>query len=294
MQQTPHAGTYFNISKMDRPILKDASFTGRVSGINKNMVGLGNVDNTSDASKPISTATQTALNLKADKTYVNEEISNLVGGAPDTLNTLKELSNAINDNNKFSEYVNTKAPLASPSFTGSITAPNATIGNIAAVNTQITGNLLLGDIDILIALNSINEIINTPIVVPPGATGATGATGAQGPTGPSNYTTPIPSSQMVVGSISSSIFTLSLYSYHSINIDVIAGIFNYPVYLPSQPNIGDWLYVSSSNAGNFVDNQQLSLAITDSITYDVVKILTTPNVGISLVYFGESSGWVQF
>ncbi len=30
------------------------------------MVGLGNVDNTSDANKPVSTATQTALNLKAN------------------------------------------------------------------------------------------------------------------------------------------------------------------------------------------------------------------------------------
>ena len=43
------------------------TFTGTVSGITKTMVGLGNVDNTSDASKPISTATQTALDLKANK-----------------------------------------------------------------------------------------------------------------------------------------------------------------------------------------------------------------------------------
>ena len=35
--------------------------------INKSGIGLGNVDNTSDANKPISTATQTALNKKADK-----------------------------------------------------------------------------------------------------------------------------------------------------------------------------------------------------------------------------------
>lgn len=35
--------------------------------IDKASVGLGNVDNTSDANKPISTATQTALNLKEDK-----------------------------------------------------------------------------------------------------------------------------------------------------------------------------------------------------------------------------------
>ena len=40
------------------------TFTGTVSGITKSMVGLGNVDNTSDANKPISSATQTALNAK--------------------------------------------------------------------------------------------------------------------------------------------------------------------------------------------------------------------------------------
>ena len=40
------------------------TFTGTVSGVTKAMVGLSNVDNTSDVSKPISTATQTALNGK--------------------------------------------------------------------------------------------------------------------------------------------------------------------------------------------------------------------------------------
>ena len=43
------------------------TFTGTVSGITASMVGLGNVNNTSDASKPISTATQNALNLLAPK-----------------------------------------------------------------------------------------------------------------------------------------------------------------------------------------------------------------------------------
>lgn len=45
--------------------LANPTFTGTVSGITKSMVGLGNVDNTSDANKPISTATQTALDGKA-------------------------------------------------------------------------------------------------------------------------------------------------------------------------------------------------------------------------------------
>jgi hypothetical protein len=45
--------------------LESPTFTGTVSGITKSMVGLGNVDNTTDLGKPISNATQTALDLKA-------------------------------------------------------------------------------------------------------------------------------------------------------------------------------------------------------------------------------------
>lgn len=48
--------------------LASPTFTGTVSGITQGMVGLGSVDNTSDASKPISTATQTALDSKASAT----------------------------------------------------------------------------------------------------------------------------------------------------------------------------------------------------------------------------------
>lgn len=51
--------------------LASPTFTGTVSGITKTMVGLGNVDNTSDASKPISTATQTALDAKAAATHTH-------------------------------------------------------------------------------------------------------------------------------------------------------------------------------------------------------------------------------
>jgi len=42
----------------------DPAFTGTVSGITSSMVGLGNVDNTADTDKPVSTAQQTALNSK--------------------------------------------------------------------------------------------------------------------------------------------------------------------------------------------------------------------------------------
>ena len=42
--------------------------------VTKATVGLANVDNTSDADKPVSTAQQAALDLKANKTYVDEEL----------------------------------------------------------------------------------------------------------------------------------------------------------------------------------------------------------------------------
>ena len=43
------------------------TFTGTVGGVTKAHVGLGNVDNTSDLAKPISTLTQTALNAKINE-----------------------------------------------------------------------------------------------------------------------------------------------------------------------------------------------------------------------------------
>lgn len=57
-------------------LIKDSQSPGGVAWrainstgtVTKSSLGLGNVDNTSDASKPISTATQAALDAKADKT----------------------------------------------------------------------------------------------------------------------------------------------------------------------------------------------------------------------------------
>ena len=70
-------------------------------------VGLGNVDNTSDINKPISTAAQAALDLKANqsttytKTEVDTNIANLVDTAPATLDTLNELAAALGDDANF-------------------------------------------------------------------------------------------------------------------------------------------------------------------------------------------------
>ena len=70
------------------------------SGLVKSDVGLGNVDNTSDVNKPVSTATQTALNLKA--------------------------------------------PLASPTFTGTVTLPANTISQSMMADDSVGTNEIVG------------------------------------------------------------------------------------------------------------------------------------------------------
>ena len=50
--------------------LASPTFTGTVNGITKAMVGLGNVENTSDANKQTSIATQSALDTKANQSYI--------------------------------------------------------------------------------------------------------------------------------------------------------------------------------------------------------------------------------
>lgn len=89
----------------------------------KSLVGLGNVDNTSDAAKPVSTATQTALDLKAPLA------SPALTGAPTAptatagTNTTQLATTAF-----VTAAANLKANLASPTFTGTPAAPTATAG----------------------------------------------------------------------------------------------------------------------------------------------------------------------
>jgi len=143
--------------------LASPTFTGTVAGITKTMVGLGNVDNTTDANKPVSTAAQTALDLKAPlsspgltgtptaplavtgtnttqiatTSFVQQELNILTTGAPAALNTLDELAAALGDDANYAATITTalgnKAPLASPTFTGTvggITKSMVGLGNV--------------------------------------------------------------------------------------------------------------------------------------------------------------------
>jgi len=135
-----------------------ATSTANPHSVTKAQVGLGSADNTSDADKPVSTATQSALNLKAPlespsltgtptaptaaaatnttqiatTAFVRTEVANLVAAAPAALDTLNELSAALGNDANFATTVTNalaaKAPLASPGLTGTPTAPTAAAG----------------------------------------------------------------------------------------------------------------------------------------------------------------------
>lgn len=83
-------------------------------GLVKADVGLGNVDNTSDANKPVSTATQTALDGKANSLGADD---NYVTDAEKT-----KLSN-LSGTNTGDQDLSTLAPKASPTFTGTVILP---------------------------------------------------------------------------------------------------------------------------------------------------------------------------
>lgn len=68
--------------------------------VTKEQVGLGDVDNTSDLNKPVSTATQYAIDLAYanSNAYTDQKVADLINGAPGTLDTLKEIADAMEEN----------------------------------------------------------------------------------------------------------------------------------------------------------------------------------------------------
>jgi microcystin-dependent protein len=103
-------------------------FSSAVTGLSKSAVGLGNVDNTSDPNKPVSTATQAALNLKAN--IANPTFSGTVGGITKSMVGLGNVINTSDADKPVSTAtqtaLNLKANLASPNFSGNVALPSTT------------------------------------------------------------------------------------------------------------------------------------------------------------------------
>jgi len=77
----------------------------------------------------------------ATTAYVTTALANLADSAPSTLDTLNELAAALGDDANFSTTVTNsiaaKAPLASPTFTGTVEIPNLTISSAQGTDGQV-------------------------------------------------------------------------------------------------------------------------------------------------------------
>lgn len=131
------SGAYADLS--GKPALATVATTGVYSDLTgrptipstKADIGLGSVDNTSDAAKPVSTATQTALNLKAP--LASPTFTGTVAGITAAMVGLGSVDNTADTAKPVSTVqltaLNLKAPLVSPALTGTPTAPTATGGD---------------------------------------------------------------------------------------------------------------------------------------------------------------------
>ena len=162
-----YAATITSALALKAPI-NAPTFTGTVSGITKTMVGLGNVDNTSDANKPVSSATQTALDAKASntalqdhendttnihgiadtsalatKTYADGAVSTAVSALTKSSVGLGNVDNTSDVNKPISSATQTaldlKAPINAPTFTGTVSGiTKAMVGLGSVDNTADT------------------------------------------------------------------------------------------------------------------------------------------------------------
>jgi|688.fasta_scaffold218293_2 hypothetical protein len=93
--------------------------TADVAAVTKTTLGLGNVDNTADTSKPVSTAQSQAIaTAKAEAIAdATAQVNALLTGAPAALNTLDELAAALGDDENFAATVTTNLGLKVDSLT---------------------------------------------------------------------------------------------------------------------------------------------------------------------------------
>ncbi|HGW7753889.1 TPA: phage tail protein, partial [Escherichia coli] len=101
----------------------------------------------------------------ATTAFVQAALMALINGAPATLDTLKEIAAAINNDPKFSTTINNalalKAPLSSPALTGTPTAPTAaqSVNNTQIATTAFVKSAIAAMVGSApAALDTLNEL----------------------------------------------------------------------------------------------------------------------------------------
>ena len=114
--------------------LASPSFTGTVSGISKSMVGLGNVDNPSDANKPISSATQPALDAKAP--LASPSFTGTVNGITKSMVGLGNVDNTADADKAISSATQTALNAKQNAITSTTTVTASSFVKAGGTNTD--------------------------------------------------------------------------------------------------------------------------------------------------------------
>ena len=146
--------------------IESPTFTGTVSGITKAMVGLGNVDNTADINKPVSTATQTALDLKANATDVTTALA-LKANAADVTAALALKANTADVTAALDLKVDkvTGKALSTNDYT---TAEKTKLAAITGTNTgdqDLSALAIAADVNSAIALKANTSDVNAALAL---------------------------------------------------------------------------------------------------------------------------------
>jgi len=136
-----NGSAWVGISPGIAAIVSDSSpqLGGHLNANSKNITNGGQFDATLNGA--ITSATTATTQSTGDNTtkvattaFVKAALDALIDSAPGTLNTLNELAAALGDDSNYAATttasLNTKAPLASPTFTGTVTAGTITGSNL--------------------------------------------------------------------------------------------------------------------------------------------------------------------
>jgi len=120
----------------------DTKVSTAVAALTKSSVGLGNADNTADTAKPVSTAQATAIATAKSEAIADatSRVTAVINGAPAAFDTLKEIADYISTDQTAASAVTTalatKAPTASPTFTGTVTVAAAGVAFTDGTQTK--------------------------------------------------------------------------------------------------------------------------------------------------------------
>ena len=169
---------------LDKPSLNEHEL---IDNTTLEQIGLGNVDNTSDINKPISNSTKEALDLKADKSSLDETNARVESNH----NATTSIQSDIVDINKDIEGINTALEAKQDKLTA---GTNITIeGNVisAAGGSGSTISVAVGQTttgaagtNASVTNSGTESALVLDFTIPQGPKGDKGDTGAAGPRGP--------------------------------------------------------------------------------------------------------------